>query len=103
MPSKKEILQAAGRLAWLLGKEGLDRIPNCVKREHTNISVVLAECVSSLPPKLLYPARLPVAAKKDGTKHQLESDVSRIFCCDHCGWDRLEVLHPLIVFHRPGI
>jgi len=43
--SKKEILQAAGRLAWLLGKEGLDRIPNCVKREQTNISVVLAECV----------------------------------------------------------
>jgi hypothetical protein len=33
------------KTSWLLGKEGLDRIPNCVKREQTNISVVLAECV----------------------------------------------------------
>ena len=45
MNSKKEILQAAGRLAWLLGKKDLDRIPNYVKREQVNTRVVLAECV----------------------------------------------------------
>jgi hypothetical protein len=47
--SKKETLQAAGKLAWLLGKEGLDRISNCVKRERTSLSVVLVECVRTCP------------------------------------------------------
>ena len=87
MNSKKGILQLARRLAWLLGKEGLDRIPNCVKREQTNISVVLAEYASVS--RLTYlSCETSGSRKRDGTKHELESDVSRIFCCDHIGWDQ---------------
>jgi len=44
--SKMGILQSDRRVSRLPGREGLDRIPNSVKRVQTNRNRTLAECVS---------------------------------------------------------